>query len=290
MPATPVIAWPGGGGTLKLETLQVTGAYKVRGAYNALAARCERGDRRVVFAASAGNHGQGVAWAARRLGLTATIVVPRGAVAAKVAACRALGAEVVEHGTSVEDCVQNARGLAAERGAGFVHPFDDAEVIAGQGTVGWELALTPDPPDLVLVPVGGGGLAAGVSAVLASRGIAVVGVQVEGVDALRRARAGLPPQALAATVADGVRVGSPGALSSRLCAAGLRDIVTVTEAEVRATMRDLAVQAHLVVEGAGAVAPAALRRYQGFGACRAVAVASGGNVDPALLAALLAGV
>jgi threonine dehydratase len=271
LPPTPAIAARTRDAWLKLENLQVTGAFKVRGAFNAVAHQVEHGDRRPVFAASAGNHGQGVAWAARRLGLAAHVVVPRGAPAAKIDGCRALGAEVTIAGDSFEASWRRAERLAAERGGRLIHAFDDPHVIAGQATVAWEL-LGLDP-DLVLVPVGGGGLAAGVGLVLAPLGIRVIGVRVEGAGADG-----------AATVADGLRVAALGSLPARLCRRFLAGVVTAREADVRRAMRRLACDEKVVAEGAGAAAFAALDQIQ---ARRPVAVISGGNVDPRQLASLL---
>jgi threonine dehydratase len=279
---TPVVRSERLDAWLKLENLQVTGAYKVRGAYNALAARQERGERGPVIAASAGNHGLGVAWAARRLGLAATIVVPRNAPRTKVDGCRALGARVVAAGDGFESCAARARALAEARGGHFLHAFDDAEVIAGQATVAVELLALQ--PDVVVVPIGGGGLAAGVGSVLRRQGIRVVGAQVEGVDALRRALAGEPAAFPAPTLADGVRVAAPGRLPLRIAAAFLDEIVVVTEAEVGAALASLALRERVVAEGAGAVALAALARVTGE---RRVAVVSGGNIDAVLLGRLL---
>jgi len=285
LPPTPVVRSERLGAWLNLENLQVTGAYKVRGAYNALAARRERGERGPVFAASAGNHGLGVAWAARRLGVAATIVVPRRAARTKVDGCRALGARVVEDGDSFESCAARARALAEAEGGCFLHAFDDAEVIAGQSTVAAELLALR--PDVVVVPIGGGGLVAGVGSVLRRQGIRVVGVQVEGVDALRRALAGEPVPALPApTLADGVRVAAPGRLPLRIAAAFLDEILIVTEAEVIAALASLALRERVVAEGAGAVAVAALVRVAGE---RRVAVVSGGNIDAGLLGGVLRG-
>jgi threonine dehydratase len=276
---TPLVACARRGAFLKLENLQVTGAYKVRGAYNALAAAVERGDRRPVFAASAGNHGLGVAWAARALGLTATVVIPAGAPACKVDGCRRLGAAVVQAGSGFESCVAVAVRAAAEHGGRFVHPFDDPEVIAGQATIALELLEAR--PDVVLVPVGGGGLAAGVGSVLRRRGVRVVGVQVVGADGLRRALAGEPPCPPAATIADGARVAVPGRLSGRLCAVALEAVVLVDEDEVLAALTSLALDDKVVAEGAGALAVAALPLVEG---ARRIALVTGGNVDALVLA------
>jgi threonine dehydratase len=285
LPETPLVRSERLGAWLKLENLQVTGAYKVRGALNALAAQVERGDRRPVFAASAGNHGLGVAWSARRLGLAATIVVPDRAPETKVAGCRALGAQVVHAGDRFESCVARARTLALAAGGRFLHAFDDAEVIAGQSTVAAELLAAS--PDVVVVPIGGGGLIAGIGSVLHRRGIRVVGAQVAGVDALRRALAreggAAPPRV--ATLADGLRVAAPGQLPLRIASAFLDEIVVVTEAAVASALASLALHERIVAEGAGAVAVAALERVAGH---RRAAVVSGGNIDARRLGRLLA--
>jgi threonine dehydratase len=286
LPATPLVRSERLGAWLKLESLQITGAYKVRGALNALASQVERGDHRPVFAASAGNHGLGVAWSARRLGLEATIVVPDGAPQTKVAGCQALGARVLRAGDGFERCVAVARALAHTSGGRFLHAFDDAEVIAGQSTVAAELLAAR--PDVVVVPIGGGGLIAGAGSVLRRAGIRVVGAQVEGVDSLRRAlaREEGPAQPCGVTLADGLRVAAPGRLPLRIASAFLDEIVVVTEDEVADALASLALHERVVAEGAGAVAVAALERVAG---ARRVAVVSGGNIDARRLARILAG-
>jgi threonine dehydratase len=282
--ATPTVWSEGRAAFLKLENRQVTGSFKVRGAFNAMAVAHARGDRRAVVAASAGNHGRGVAWAARHFGLRATIFVPRGAPRAKIDGARELGALVCEAGASFEDCLASARAHAALQGERLVHAFDDAEVVAGQGTVALE--LLDARPDVVVVPVGGGGLAAGMGLVLRRHGVRLVGAQVRGADAMRQRLAGVdarvPP---VETIADGLRVLEPGHLTRALCAAALDEIVLVEEADVRATMADLFARDGLLVEGAGAVAVAALAQVTG---ARRVAVISGGNIDPATFASLTA--
>ena len=281
---TPTVPSSTFDGHLKLETLQLTGAYKVRGALHALGRQVERGDRRPVVAASAGNHAAGVAWAARALGLEAVAVVPERAPQAKVARTEALGARVLRHGADFEAAYAEARRLAAARGWRFLHPFDDLEVIAGQGSIGVE--LLPLRPDVVAVPIGGGGLASGIGTLLRAYGVPVVGVQVQGVDAMARALGGdtgglTPPE----TVADGVCVRRVGALTRAICQEVLDDIVLVSEAEVQDAMRRLALHDHVIAEGAGAVAAAALARLPGR---RKVAVVSGGNLDPGCLARVMA--
>jgi threonine dehydratase len=281
---TPAIWSDARGGWLKLESLQVTGSFKVRGAANAVAAQVERGDRRPIVAASAGNHAQGVAWAARRFGLAAHVVVPTSAPRRKVAGCRALGAAVVERGASFEEAFDHAVELAAREGWRFLHAFDDPDVVAGQGTVALELSTLE--PDVVLIPIGGGSLAAGMGVVLAERSIRAVGVQVEGVDAMARELRGAGgPFEPAATLADGLRVRRPGVLNRDLCGRVLEDIVTVPEAQVRSALVDLIAADRIAAEGAGAVAACALPLVRGR---RKVAVVSGGNVDEAVLASLFA--
>jgi len=280
---TPIVSARSRDAWLKLENLQITGSFKVRGALNAIARGVEAGDRRAVVAASAGNHGQGVAWAARRFGLRACVVVPRDAPRAKVEGCRALGAEIVVGGDGFESCWELAHRLAGTRGARLVHAFDDPDVIAGQATVGFELAALA--PDVVLVPVGGGGLAAGVGLALRGRDVRGIGVQVEGADGLRRALRGQAPVPPVPTLADGLRVATAGALTTRVCASVLDDVITVGEDEVSAAVRRLAIDEHLVVEGAGAVAFAALGRVR---ARRPLAIITGGNIDPDKLTAALA--
>jgi threonine dehydratase len=283
LPPTPVVASPSRGAWLKLENLQVTGAYKVRGAFNAVAAQVERGDRRPLFAASAGNHGLGVAWAARHFDLPATIVVPACAPRAKVRGCERLGAEVRREGADFHACAALAEALAAARGGRFLHAFDDPEVIAGQATVALELLALA--PDVVLIPIGGGGLLAGMGSVLRRAGVRVVGVQVAGVDAFRRVLAGQHPRAAAATLADGLRVTAPGLLTRRIGAAALDQILVVDEAALAATIVSLALEDKIVAEGAGAASVTALGAVTGH---RKVAVVSGGNIDGEVLSRLTA--
>lgn len=283
LPPTPVVHCDHFDAWLKLENLQVTGSYKVRGALNALLVAVGSGDRRPVIAASAGNHAQGLAWAARRLGLSAYTVVPTTAPITKVHGTTRLGAQVIAFGDGYDEAERHAQELAATHEWRFLPAFDDPEVIAGQGSVGIEVA--PLAPDVVLVPVGGGGLAAGISLALESCRTRIVGVQVRGVDSMAAALAGATefPEP-AATVADGVRVRRPGTLTRDICARVLDDIVVVSEEEVREAIVALALEARIIAEGAGALAVAALAYVSGR---RKVAIVSGGNIDAAVLAALL---
>ena len=283
LPPTPMHHAERFGVMLKLENLQRTGSYKVRGALNALLAARERGDLRPVIAASAGNHAQGLAWAAYRLGVQVITVMPHGAPQNKIAGVSHWGATVRQHGDSYDEAFAFARELAEQNDYRFLSAFDDPDVIAGQGTVGIEIA--PFAPDVVIVPIGGGGLASGVALALKSQGVRVVGAQVEGVDSMARALKGdrrlIDP---VASLADGVRVKVPGFLTRRLCASLLDDVVIVREAELRETVVRLALEENIIAEGAGALALAAGRRVSGKRKC---AVVSGGNIDATVLAGLL---
>jgi threonine dehydratase len=268
---------------LKLENLQRTGSYKVRGAMNALLAARERGDLRPTIAASAGNHAQGLAWAAYRLGMQAITVMPRCAPQTKIAGVAHWGATVRLHGDGYDEAKAFAAELAAQHDYRLLSAFDDRDVIAGQGTVGLELAALM--PDVVLVPIGGGGLASGVALALKSQGVRVIGAQVENVDSMARAlRGDHTVREPATTLADGVRVKQPGALTQTILHALLDDVVIVREAELRETLVRLALEEHVIAEGAGALALAAGRRVAGKRKC---AVVSGGNVDASVLANLL---
>ncbi len=274
---------------LKAENLQRTGSFKIRGALNKLAAlgdRCARG----VTAGSAGNHAWACAQAARSRDVRCEVFMPVEAPLSKVEGCRALGAVVHMGGASVDDCVALARARADEAGMAFVHPFDDADVIAGQGTLGLE--LLEDVPDLakVVVPVGGGGLSSGVAiAIKAHRpDVEVVGVQVESVAAFPESlRRGEPVGVTSAlTIADGIAVKRPGELTLPLVRRFLDDVVVVPEDDVAEAIVVCMERAKLVVEGAGAVGVAALIGGQTKAAPRGATcvVLSGGNVDAGLLA------
>ena len=269
---------------LKAENLQRTGSFKVRGATNkvsALGARCAAG----VVAGSAGNHAQALAHAARARGVPCEVFMPAGAPLSKIEGAEALGARVVVGGESVMDCLAAATERAVEAGMTVVHPFDDLDVIAGQGTLGLE--LLDDVPDLakVVLPVGGGGLGAGVAiAVKSARPeVEVVGVQVE----VCAPYAGQPVDATRAlTIADGIAVKRPGKLTLPLVREWLDGVVTVSEEQVAEAMVLLMERAKQVVEGAGAVSVAALMfgRTPPAAEGTTVAVLSGGNVDAGLLA------
>jgi threonine dehydratase len=282
----------GGVVALKAENLQRTGSFKVRGVAAKLAALGEAGCRNGVVAASAGNHAQALAAAARARGVACEVFVPSDAPLAKVEAARGLGAKIHVGGGSVDECLSAARERAEEGGLAFVHPFDDPHVVAGQGSLGLE--LLEDVPDLakVVVPVGGGGLCAGVAiAVKAARPeVEVVGVQVAACapypESLRRGEPVAAGSAL--TIADGIAVKRPGALTLGLLSRWSDEIVVVGEDETAEAMVVLMERCKLVVEGAGAVGVAALLGGQVRPAetGTTVAVLSGGNVDPGLLASI----
>ena len=272
---TPLIRSTHRGAWLKLENLQHTGAYKIRGALNALLIQKEAGDSRPVVAASAGNHGAGVAWAAHKLGLQAIVAVPKNAPKSKINRITKLGAQVVLHGDNFDECLVWAQRKARERDWRLLHAFDDPDVIAGQGTIALEmLALNPD---VVVVPIGGGGLAAGHALVLRETGIRLIGVQVEGVDAMASAIRGGPTRIEPCrSVADSLRVREAGLLTRTLCEEVLDDIVLVSEEATINAMRSLASRERIRAEGAGAVTIAALDQIRGH---RRIALVSGGNTD-----------
>jgi threonine dehydratase len=279
---------------LKAESLQVAGSFKLRGALAKLAALGARADDGLI-AASAGNHARAVAQAARLAGVGCEVFMPRDAPVSKVAAVERLGALVQLSGASVEEALELAIARADETGAALVHPFDDLDVIAGQGTVGLELLA--DVPELarVIVPVGGGGLASGIGLALRRErpDVELVGVQASACAPLAAALAGdgaggAPEFPAAATIADGIALKHPGVYTLPLLRGLLSSLETVSEEEIAAAMVFLAERAKLVAEGAGAVAVAAamsgrLPPREGT----TVAIVSGGNVDNGLLASLL---
>jgi threonine dehydratase len=277
---------------LKAENLQRTGSFKIRGVSAKLAALGADGCKNGVVAASAGNHAQSLAAGARARGIPCEVFVPDDAPLSKVEAARGQGATVYIGGSSVDDCLAHALERARSGGLAFVHPFDDPDIVAGQGSLGLE--LLEDVPDLakVIVPVGGGGLCAGVAiAVKAARpDVEVVGVQAAACspypESLRR---GEPvPASSALTIADGIAVKRPGDLTLDLLSRYADEIVVVEEDATAAAMVVLMERCKLVVEGAGAVGVAALLGGQTDAADKGttVAVLSGGNVDPGLLAAV----
>jgi threonine dehydratase len=259
---------------LKAENLQRTGAFKVRGAVNKLATLSPEEKAAGVVAASAGNHGQAVAWAARELGVHARIYVPVDAPMAKVEACRNYGAETEMTGAYFEDALAAARADAEETGGTFIHPYEDPLVIAGQGTIGLELAEQAPDVETVLIPVGGGGLALGIAIVLRALRpqVRIVGVQ-----------AGLGGY----TIADGIAVKVPSEFTMPLLEDLLDDLIAVSDEEISEAIVLLLERAKLVVEGAGAVGVAALLAGRAGGTGPAIPLLSGGNIDPTMLISVM---
>jgi threonine dehydratase len=264
---------------LKAENLQRTGSFKVRGAYNRISTLSKEELAAGVVGASAGNHGQAVAWAAREVGARARIFMPQDAPMAKVDATRHYGAEIELAGAAIEDALDGARAYVAQTGATFVHPYEDAYVIAGQGTIGLELAEQVPDAGTVVIPIGGGGLSSGIALALRAvrPGVRLVGVQA----------AGTLPDGPGFTIADGVAVKKPGDLTSSILDRVLDDIVSVTDEEITESIVLLLERSKLVVEGAGAVGLAAILGDKVGGQGSVVAVLSGGNIDATMLISVM---
>ena len=281
----------GGPVFLKAENLQRTGSFKVRGAYVRIARLTDAERARGVVAASAGNHAQGVAFAAGLLGCAATVVMPAGAPLPKVLATRGYGAEVVLHGTCVEDAVAEALAIAERTGAVFIHPYDHADVVAGQGTLGFEIIEQCPQVRTVVVPVGGGGLAAGITVAVRALdpSVHVVGVQAEAVAAYPGSLAAGHPVTVKAqpTMADGIAVSRPGDIPFGILSAAAERVVTVSEESLSRGLLHCLERAKQVVEPAGAAGVAALLEHARAFEPPAVVVLSGGNIDPLLLSKLL---
>jgi threonine dehydratase len=277
---------------VKLENLQMTGSFKDRGAANLLLQLDAEERSRGVIAASAGNHGLAVAFHASRLRIPAVIVMPEWAPLIKVTSSRRYGAEVILHGANYDEAYGRAREVQAERGLAFVHPFDDERVIAGQGTLGLELLAQRPDMDAVLVPVGGGGLIAGVALAVKSHRpeVQVIGVQAATLPAMKialegRERVRLPP---ASTIADGIAVRQVGELTLALARRHVDRVVTVSEEELANAILLLLEIEKTVVEGAGAAPLAALlNRALGLAGLNVVLVLSGGNIDVTVISRII---
>ncbi len=260
---------------LKAENLQRTGSFKIRGAYNVVATLSPEQRAAGVTAASAGNHGQAVAWAAREVGAAVRIFMPQDAPMAKVDATRNYGATVELAGPAIEEALEAVHAYVADSGAVLVHPFEDSRVVAGQGTIGLELLEQIDDLDTVVIPIGGGGLASGIA--LALRALRPT-LRIVGVRA-----AGTLPGGPGFTIADGIAVKQPGELTSEILDRTLDEVVAVSDEEITEAIVLLLERTKLVVEGAGAVGVAALLTGKIDGSGPAVALLSGGNVDAAML-------
>ncbi|MGB8772469.1 MAG: threonine/serine dehydratase [Candidatus Korobacteraceae bacterium] len=281
---------------LKAESLQPVGSFKLRGAYNRIASFTEQERQRGVISYSSGNHAQGVAYAAQALGVKAVIVMPRNAPKIKMDSTAALGAEIVTVGPASAERLRKAEELARQQGYMIVPPYNDEQIIAGQGTVGIELLEDCPDVDLVLVPVGGGGLISGISAALKLSGskAKVIGVEPElANDAQRSFRKGeivqLSAERVSSTLADGLRTQSVGPLNFEHMRKFVDDVISVTEDEIRTAMRRVILNGRIVAEPSGAVTFAAwlFHGHELPDSKKAVAVVSGGNLEPQLLAQVL---
>lgn len=278
---------------LKTENLQVTGSFKVRGAYYKMSQLSEEEKSRGVVACSAGNHAQGVALAAKENGIKAVICLPDGAPISKVEATRSYGAEICLVEGVYDDAYQKALSLRDEEGYAFIHPFDDPDVIAGQGTIALEISEQVPDMDTVIVPIGGGGLISGIAYTIKSLNpkIRVIGVQASGAPSMLNSIHDSQIETLdyVGTIADGIAVKKPGSLTYELCSKYVDEIVTVTDDEISAAILALMEKHKLVTEGAGAVAVAAAM----FGKVnlegqKTVCLLSGGNIDVTILSRVIA--
>jgi len=276
---------------IKPESLQPIGSFKLRGAYNKISSLSPDERRRGVVAHSSGNHAQGVAFAARALGVKATIVMPSTAPKVKLKATQALGAEIVMVGPASEERIRKAEELEKERGLVPVPPYNDEKIIAGQGTMGLEILDDLEGPFTILVPVGGGGLISGVSTALKESrpDVKVIGVEPEfAADAQASLRTGkiqsVSGESSARTLADGLRSQSIGPINFEHIRKYVDDIITVREDEIQQAMRQLLFSARILAEPSGAVTTAAamFHAHEISGSGTTVAVVSGGNVEPLL--------
>jgi len=276
---------------LKLENLQKTGSFKLRGAYNKIHQLGTEEKSCGVIAASAGNHAQGVAYAASHAGIRSVIVMPETAPLSKVSATRGYGAEVVLTGTSYDEAFARAKELAELQGLTFVHAFNDFQVMAGQGTIGLEIIKQLPELDTVVVPIGGGGLIAGVATAIKESAphVRVIGVQASGADGMARSKAcgALTMTETAMTIADGIAVKSPGDLAFEVVKRYVDDIVTIDDEAIAAAILMLLERAKLMVEGAGAIGLAALLNGKIFARGPAACLISGGNIDVNFIARII---
>ena len=275
---------------LKLENLQPTASFKVRGACNRLAALTENERKRGVIALSAGNHAQGVAYHARRLGVPATIVMPRFTPFNKVAKTEAMGAEVVLIGDNLDDAGSYVAERVAKDGLVLVHPFDDPLIVAGQGTVALEMLADVPDLDILVVPIGGGGLIGGmaIAAKALKPDIEIIGAEAALYPSMGDALAGREAHYEGATIADGIAVKRPGDLNRQIASALVDDVLQVEEVDFERAVNRLLADQKLMVEGAGAAGIAAIMtRPDLFEGARVGTVLCGGNIDPRMLSSIL---
>lgn len=275
---------------LKFENLQYTASFKERGACNKLSQLTPDERARGVVAMSAGNHAQGVAYHAQRLGLRATIVMPRFTPGVKVERTRGFGAEVVLHGDTLDEARAHARTLAETQGLVFVHPYDDEAIMAGQGTVALEMLRAQPDLDVLVIAVGGGGLISGMATVAKALkpGIEVIGVQVERFAAMFDAIKGTHHPQGASTIAEGIAVGTPGQLTQAVVRERVDDLMLVDEGDIEQAIVMLLEIEKTLVEGAGAAGLAAVLKHpERFAGRKVGLVLCGGNIDPMLLASII---
>ena len=277
---------------LKCENRQKTGSFKIRGASNKIAALVERGEVKSVVASSAGNHAQGVAFAAKKFGIPATIAMPATAPIAKVQATQGYGAKVVLSGDCYDDAYAKACEICDEEGATFLHPYNDLEVIAGQGTLGLEILSDLPTVDIVIVPAGGGGLLSGVAACIKQINprIRVIGVQAEGADAIARSfreKKYISTDAVS-TIADGIAVKSPGDITVELINRYVDDVVTISDFEISEAILMLMERCKQIVEPSGATPVAAvLKGKVDVKGKKVVCLLSGGNIDVSFIQCII---
>ena len=277
---------------LKTENLQITGSFKVRGSYYKMSRLSDEEKARGVIACSAGNHAQGVALAAKKNGIKAVICLPDGAPISKIEATKSYGAEVCLVEGVYDDAYRKALALRDEMGYSFIHPFDDEDVIAGQGTIGLELIEQLPNLDAVIVPIGGGGLISGVAYTVKTLcpHVKVYGVQAAGAPSMRNSLADGEIEELksVSTIADGIAVKKPGSLTYELCKKYVDEVVTVSDDEISAAILALMEQHKLVAEGAGAVAVAAAMFHKvDLTGKKTVCLLSGGNIDVTILSRVI---
>lgn len=278
---------------LKKENLQLTGAYKIRGAYNKISSLSDEERSRGVIAASAGNHAQGVAYSARSFGIPATIVMPEATPLLKVTSTKALGAKVVLHGANYDEAYEYAKGYAKEHSLTFIHPFEDDKVIAGQGTIALEMLEEVDDLDVLIVPIGGGGLICGIASALKQLDpkIKIIGVTASGAPAMResfKAKKAIDSTSVR-TIADGIAVRDVSEKNFECILEIVDDIVEVDNEEIANAILFLLERQKLVVEGGGAAGVAALmhRKFHYAKDTKTGIIISGGNIDVGMLSVII---
>lgn len=275
---------------LKLETLQRTGSFKVRGALVKMDSLSPAQRKKGVIAVSAGNHAQGVALHAQRLGAPATIVMPEGTPFTKIGQTRAFGARVLTHGATVDEAEPYALELARDQGLTYIHPFDDEKIIAGQGTIALEMLEAVSDLDCLIVPIGGGGLISGIATVAKAirPTIEVIGVEADLYPSMYQALHGLAPTSGGETLAEGIAVKKPGALTQDIVSRLVDDIILVDETAIETAVQTLLETGKVMAEGAGAVPLAAMMtNRERFMGRNVGLVICGANIDPRILASIL---